>query len=79
LGGAKKNEQKLKNRDGLEVPNKSMRATMEGVIGVYDESSSEETPNSVAKTTRPMEKKQTKAKGKKTDEDDLENSMEAIV
>jgi hypothetical protein len=79
LGGAKKNEQKLKNRDGLEVPNKSMTATMEGVIGVDDESSSEETPKSVSKTTRPMEKKQTKAKGKKTDEDDLENSMEAIV
>jgi hypothetical protein len=46
---------------------------------VDNESSSEESPNSVAKTTRPMEKKQTKAKGKKTGDDDLENSMEAIV
>jgi hypothetical protein len=47
LGGAK-NEEKWRNPDGLEVPKKAMRATMEGVIGVDDESSIEETPNSVA-------------------------------
>jgi hypothetical protein len=35
------------------VEKKAMKETAEGVIGFDDSSSSEETPNSVAKTLRP--------------------------
>ena len=60
-----KNEEKWRNRDGLEVPiklRKAIKETIDGVIGLEDSSSSEETPNSIAKTTRerPIGKKQAK-------------------
>jgi hypothetical protein len=56
-----------------------MKATVEGVIGVEDEPSSGETPNSVARTKRPIGKKQAKAKGKNTRDGDPKNAMGAIV
>jgi hypothetical protein len=57
-----------------------MKATAKGVIGLDDSSSSEETPNSVAKTLRPVGKKHAKAnKGKKTGDDDFKYTMEDLV
>ncbi|KAM0882397.1 hypothetical protein ACQ4PT_032328 [Festuca glaucescens] len=80
-----KDEEKWKNRDGLEVPRKAMKATMEAQLIDDDEASSDDanrspTPNSVAKTKRPIGKKQAKeAKGKKTGDDDIKKAMEAMV
>jgi uncharacterized protein YnzC (UPF0291/DUF896 family) len=44
-----KNKEKCKNRDGLEMIKKAMKATV-SAIKLEDELSSEETPNSVART-----------------------------
>ena len=82
--GELKNDEKWRNRDGLEVPiklRKAIKETVDGVIGVEDSSSSEETPNSVAKTTRarPPGKKQAKLAKSKSGDEDFNKAMAALV
>ena len=79
-----KNEEKWRNRDGLEVPiklRKVIKVKIDGVIGLQDSSSSEETPNSIAKTTkgRPIGTKQAKLARSKSGDEDFNKAMEAMV
>jgi hypothetical protein len=74
-----------KNRDVLEVP-KKINKTSKGYAKIIDDdhASSEDgkispTPNSVARTKIPTGKRQVKEKRKKTEYDDTQNTLEAIV
>lgn len=76
------NDEKWKNRDLYEVPKKSGKSSVGDAYD--DEASSEEgrrspTPNSVAKTKRPNGRKYAKEKGKKTRDDDIKKSLDAIM
>jgi hypothetical protein len=79
-----KNDEKWRNRDGLKVPlklRKAIKKTVDGVIGLEVSSSSEETPNSIAKTTRgrSIGMKQAKLGKSKSGDDDFDKAMSAMV
>ena len=80
-------DEKWKNRDLYEVPRRATKKSVgEATIAVDDDGSSDEddpkrspTPHSVAKTKRPDGRKYAKEKGKRTGDDDIKNSLDAIV
>jgi hypothetical protein len=60
---------------------KAIKESIYGVIGLEDSSSSEETPNSIAKTTRgrPIGKKQAKIARRKSGDEDFNEAMADMV
>ena len=83
-------DENWKNRDALTIPNRNPKISVEEakiIVGDEDDdtSSGEEgkripTPtNSVANTKRPTGRKQAKEKGKKNGDDDMKESLEAMI
>jgi hypothetical protein len=79
--------EKWKNRDVLQVPKASSKSSMGDapILHVDDDTSSDDdgkrspTPNSIAKTKRPIGRRQFKEKGRRAGDDEISKSLEAIV